>query len=141
MKMIVAGSRSLPAGSASFAFPVLDALEEGDSVLLRKPKNADPSHFENIIAAYCRYRDVPYTFFEPQPTEEFPGRASVYVRDVDMAKEADRALIFLLYTDAVAGNSGTYHLMEKAIDAGGIVDAFSVGYEGMRLVAERIGST
>lgn len=140
MKVVVAGSRALPAGASSFAFPLLDALTKDDWVLLRKPKYANANHFENIIAAYCRYRDVPIKWFEPNPTEETPGRASIYVRDIDMIEEADRVLLFLTRDAAIAGNSGTYHLLEKALDAEVTIDAFSVGYDGMRLTAERLGS-
>lgn len=140
MKVVVAGSRSLPAGSSSFAFPLLDVLTKDDKVLLRKPKHADANHFESIVAAYCRYRNVPYEWCEPNPTEEAPGRASIYVRDNDMIDEADHVILFLSRDAAVAGNSGTYHLLERAIGSEVATDAFSVGYEGMRLHAERLGS-
>lgn len=140
MRVIIAGGRDLPAGSSSFAFPVLDALEEEDTVLLRKPKYAEASHFESIIAAYCHYRNVPFRFYEPNPTEETPGRASVFVRDIDMVADADRMVLFLSRAAALAGDSGTYHLLEKGIDAGIRIDAFTIGYENMRLHIERLGS-
>jgi len=140
MKVVVAGSRSLPAGASSFAFPLLDALGEDDVVLLRKPKHAEANHFESIIAAYCRYRNVGYKFYEPQPTEDAPGRASVYVRDNDMLDAADRVVLFISRDAVTEGNSGTFHLLERSINSDIAVDAFSVGYDGMRLQAERIGS-
>lgn len=143
MKMIIAGSRKLPQGSSTFAFPVIDAMGEDDTVLLRSPKFTEPGHFERVMAAYCRYKGIPFKWVKPEPTEENPGRVSVYVRDMDMVDEADAALLFFSRDDAEAGNSGTYHLLEKALDAEIKVDAFVVKYDmtAGRFYAERFGAS
>lgn len=143
MKIIIAGSRRLPAGSTTFAFPVVDALKGDDTVLLRCPRFSEPQHFENVMAAYCRYKGVPYKWVKPEPTEESPGRVSVYVRDMDMVDEADRALLFFNQDEAVEGNSGTYHLLEKALSAEISVDAFIVRHDlsSGRLLTERLGAS
>jgi hypothetical protein len=143
MKVIIAGSRNLPQGASTFAFPVIDALGEDDTVLLRSPKFAEPGHFEKVIAAYCRYKDVRFKWAKPQPDEDNPGRVSVYVRDMDMVAEADSALLFFSRGDAVSGNSGTYHLLEKALDADIKVDAFTVAYDMSvgKMIAERLGAS
>jgi hypothetical protein len=137
MKVIIAGSRQLPTGSATFAQPLLDALTKEDTVLLRSPKTGEPGEFEKVIAAYSVYRDVPFRWMRPQPTEENPGRVSVYVRDIDMVAAADSALLFFTKADAEEGYSGTMHLLEKAIDADIKVDAFTVDRE---FNIERFGS-
>jgi len=143
MKVIIAGSRKLPQGSSTFAFPVVDALGEDDTVLLRSPKYGEPGHFERIIAAYCRYRDVAFKWIKPRPTEENPGRVSVYLRDLDMVEEADAALLFFNEDEAQEGNSGTYHLLEKALDASIRTDAFVVRHDltAGKIYTERFGST
>lgn len=143
MKMIVAGSHSLPPGSSSFAFPIIDALTPEDTVLLRSPKYSEPAHFEHIIAAYCRYRNVPFKFVQPEPTEDAPGRVSVYLRDVEMVNEADGALLFFSPNDAITGSSGTMHVLEKALDAEIRTDAFVVQTDPQtgRIYAERFGGT
>lgn len=129
MKVIIAGSRNLPQGSSTFAFPVVDALKEDDAVLLRHPKFGEPGHFEFIMAAYCRYKGVPFEWVKPEPSEENPGRVSVYLRDLDMVDRADAALLFFSHDDATGGNSGTMHLLEKALDADIKVDAFVVVHD------------
>jgi len=143
MKVIIAGSRALPQGSSTFAFPLVDALGEDDTVLLRSPKFGEPGHFEKVMAAYCRYKDVAFEWIKPQPTEDNPGRVSVYVRDMDMVDKADSALFFLNKEEAEAGNSGTYHLLEKAIDADIKIDAFTVVYDMSmgKMYAERFGGS
>jgi hypothetical protein len=136
MRIIVAGSRKLMTGAAAFTAAVILALGDEDLVLLRSPKDGAPGYFEQDIAQMCELNKVPYKYFMPQPTEETPGRASVFVRDMDMVADADEALLFFTPEDAAYGYSGTMHLLEKSLEADIRVSAYTVNH---RNVVERVG--
>ena len=136
MKIAIAGSRKLMTGAATFVATVVLALGEGDVVLLRAPKEGKPGFFEQDVAQMCELNGIAYKWCQPQPTEDTPGRASVFVRDIDMIGQVDEAILFFTPEDAAYGYSGTMHLLEKALDAGIRVSAFSVNH---RNVVERVG--
>ena len=137
MKVVIAGSRALPRGNAPRLLAAFFAkLDDGDSVLIRTPVTGEPGPFERDVLALGRLFDIPVETFTPEPTPVTPGRASVYVRDIEMIEKADLVLLFFTPDEAVEGYSGTAHLMDKALDADRPVYAYTVGGDGL---VDRVG--
>lgn len=116
MKVVLAGSRKLPAGTAPRALlHFLLRLPPDCVVLLRGPLSGHSGGFETDVEMLCRMLAIDCEFRRPN-TVSTPGRASVFARDIEMVAEADLVMVFLSAEDAESGYSGTYHLFEKALD-------------------------
>lgn len=138
MKVIIAGSRRLPRGQAPrLLLHLLGALakEEGNHVLLRSGLKY-MGEFERDVMHLCEILHLDWTYRKPAPTPEAPGRASVYVRDIEMVEQADLAILFFTPDDAEEGYSGTFHLLDKCLDVGRPVHAYTVDDAGK---VERFG--
>ena len=117
MRVLVAGSRSLPSGTAPRALlTFLARLPPECPVLLRAPVSGHSGRFEEDVEAVCRILSVPVEWRRPNLAETH-GRASVYARDIGMVEDADLVVLFLDGRDAEEGYSGTYHLYERALEA------------------------
>lgn len=137
MKVAIAGSRRLPAGQAPrLLIRFLAALPEDALILLRKGAFTEPGHFERDVESLCSILRLDWEWIVPRPTDETPGRASVYFRDMEMVEQADLVLLFLAPDDVIMGYSGTWHLLEKAFDINRPVYAYSVDERGN---VERVG--
>jgi hypothetical protein len=137
MKVCIAGSRRLPKGQGPrLLVRTLAALPDDAIVLLRCPMNGVPEHFENSVAGLAHVLGLEVKFYMPAPTDTARGRASVYVRDIDMVEAADVVLLFFTPLEAHDGYSGTAHLMEKSLDADRPMYAYTVADDG---AVERIG--
>lgn len=137
MRIAIAGSRALKEGTALRLLQgTISTLSNEDTVLLRSPMGRGPENFERDVAALVGRRHGPVgiapriEWRKPAPTERHPGRASVYLRDYEMIEDADQVLLFFTPEDAATGYSGTAHLLDKALDAGVPVTAYSVYEDG-----------
>lgn len=136
MKVIVAGSRQLPKGLAPrLLIRFLSRLDEKAIVLLRRGISTRPGPFEQDVAHICEIIHQPYEWRIPQPDEHVKGRATVFVRDIDMVSESDLVLAFFTAEEAM-DDGGTTHLVEKAVDAGVPVYAFAFEPHGR---VDRVG--
>jgi hypothetical protein len=137
MKVVIAGSRRLPRGQAPrLLIRFLAALPEDAVILLRKGLYTEPGRFEQDVESLCSVLRLDWEWCQPEPSEETPGRSSVYFRDIDMIERADLILLFFVPEEAESGNSGTAHLMDKALDANRPVYAYAIDPEGK---VERVG--
>jgi len=131
VKVIIAGSRRLPRGEAPrLLISILSALFDVDTVLLRGRASMTAGQFERDIANLCDFLSQPFEWCRPEPSEENPGRVSVYIRDMEMVEQCDLAILFFSPGDAEDGYSGTYHLLDKCLDIGRPVHAYTVNDKG-----------
>lgn len=131
MIVAIAGSRRLPKHAALHLVRFVASLGEDDLVLLRKGAYTTPGRFErdvDVMAGACR---VPVMWRLPVITEKTHGRASVYVRDMDMVADADLSILLLTVED-LEDYSGTAHLFEKCMDLDRACYAYEV--DGQQLV-------
>lgn len=131
MKVVIAGSRRLPRGQAPrLLITFLASLADEDIVLVRTRMSGETGPFERDVMSLCGILEIPVHGYSPEPTPATPGRASVYLRDIEMISKADLILLFFTPDEAVEGYSGTAHLMEKALDADRPVYAYAVADDG-----------
>lgn len=138
MKVLVAGSRRLPAGSAPrLLVRFLAALPATAIILLRKGAFTEPNRFETDVENLCSLLRLDWEWVVPKPTPETPGRASIYFRDFDAAERADLVLAFLTPEDMEQGvTSGTGHVVEAALSTDTPCYAYLVKTDGK---IDRIG--
>jgi len=131
MKVVIAGSRRLPRGQAPrLLIRFLAALSDDDRVMVRKGATTQMGRFEADVVNLCEVLHLDWDYWTPQPSEKNPGRVSVFIRDIEMIDKADLVLLFITPEEAESGYSGTMHLMDKALDAGRPVYAYSVYERG-----------
>lgn len=138
MKVAIAGSRRLPKGHAPrLLIRFLAALPEDAVILLRAPLGRkNTGRFEQDIETLCSILSLLWEWHEPAPTASTPGRASVYVRDIDMVEQADLVILFFAADEVAEGYGGTQHLLDKALVANRPVYAYSVDEYG---TIDRVG--
>jgi hypothetical protein len=116
MKVVIAGSRRLPAGTAPRALlHFLLRLPTDTSLLVRRAATGVLGPFEHDVEVVADILGLHLEYRQPN-TSQTPGRASVFARDIEMVAEADLVVVMLSEEDAASGYSGTYHLFEKALD-------------------------
>lgn len=131
MKVAIAGSRRLPAGQAPrLLIRFLAALPDDALILLRKGAFTEPGRFESDVENLCSFLRIDWEWCVPAPTDTVVGRAAVYYRNIDMVERADLVLLFFDPDEASHGYSGTAHLMDKSLDAGRPMYAYSVAADG-----------
>lgn len=131
MKVVIAGSRRLPAGQAPrLLIRFLAALPEDAVLLLRSPIRKLPGQFEQDTAGMAELLHLEREWCLPEPNDKHPGRASVFLRDIDMVERADLVILFVTPEEVETGYAGTMHLLDKAMDAGRPVYAYSVAATG-----------
>lgn len=106
------------------------ALPGGTVILLRAPVTARAGAFERAAAWLAEALVLEVEWHRPAPTEDTPGRASVYVRDMVMISRADLVLLFFATDEVSDGYSGTAHMLDKALDAARPVYAYAVDDDG-----------
>lgn len=133
MKIVLAGSRKIePTLLRSRLVEFLGSVH-GDAVEvhLRRGVWTAPGKFEQTVARIAHdLGGITIVWHQPVLSDDHTGRASVYLRDIEMVEGADIVLLFFEPTEAVDGYSGTAHLMDKALMAGVTVEAFSVDEDG-----------
>lgn len=128
MRVLIAGSRSLPKGQAPrLLLRLMAALPEDTVVLLRRGKGTEPGEFERGVANLSHVLHLEVQWCKPSPSPENPGRVSVFIRDMEMVEHADFAVLFFTKMEHEEGYSGTMHLLDKCLDAGLPVHAYAVG--------------
>ncbi len=137
MRVAIAGSRRLPKGQAPrLLIRFLAALPDDAVILMRRPKGDGslagslPGPFEMDAQNLCGILHLAAEWFQPEPTDHHPGRASVYLRDIEMIEKADLVILFVHPDEVDTGYSGTMHLLDKALDAARPCYAYSVSPDG-----------
>ena len=139
MKVVIAGSRRLPKGQAPrLLIRFLAALPEDAIILMRRPASIDamPGMFEIDVSGLASILHLDVEWFKPAPTDRHPGRASVFLRDIEMVRKADLVVLFVTPEEVEEAYAGTMHLLDKAMDEDRPVYAYSVDREG---VIKRVG--
>lgn len=136
MKLVLAGSRKVNPDFLRDRLETLLSSQAGPiEVHLRRGLWAPVNPFEAMVEALVNgiasvHGGLSVVYHTPHPDDHHPGRASVYLRDIAMVEGADLVLLFFDPQEAVHGYSGTAHLLDKALDAGVRVEAFSVDADG-----------
>jgi len=103
-------------------FPLLEFLQAqppGTVIMLRKPRDKEPSIFETLVSAACKQFWLPVAWFQPGGG----GRSATFERDIGMVSTATAVLAFFV-EETMSG--GTEHVVEKAIDQRVPVVAYGV---------------
>ena len=130
MKIVLAGSRRLPPGTAPRALlHFLLHLPDNTTLLVRRAATGVLGPFERDVEVVADILGMHLEYRQPN-TAETPGRASVFARDIEMVADADFILVFMSVEDSESGYSGTYHLFEKALDDQRPVYGWVVNDEG-----------
>lgn len=134
MNIVIAGSRRLPRGQAPrlllhLLASLSQAKGEGSLVFLRSGLKRMGT-FEEDVMHLCEILHIPWAPVRPEPDDKHPGRASVYIRDIELVDTADLVILFFTPEDAEDGYSGTYHLLDKCLDTGKPVHAYTVSQAG-----------
>ena len=133
MRVVFAGSRSLPL-TAMVAQNVLARLVEYDRpgepplILLRRPTDRPLRPFEALVASLAKTLGYDIETRSPGPG----GRKATFVRDVDLVAAADEVVAFFSEKDEMDG--GTGHVVEKALDQGRTVRAYTIVDGESRLI-------
>jgi hypothetical protein len=132
VKVVIAGSRRLPRGQAPrLLIRFLAALPEDAIILMRRGMHGQvPGPFEFDVAQLCHILHLKNVWFEPEPTDRYPGRASVFMRDIDMVRNAELVILFVTPEEVEDVYAGTMHLLDKALDEQRPVYAYSVDQDG-----------
>lgn len=137
MKIVLAGSRRIDASLLRTRLNrFLKATPEKTEIHIRRGKWTPMGEFETLVSdlvldmAIRDRKEISTVIHTPEPTDERPGRASVYLRDIEMVEGADLVLLFFDPGEAVEGYSGTAHMLDKALDAGVPVEAYAVREDG-----------
>lgn len=136
MRVVIAGSRRLPPGQAPRLLIRFLAGLPDDAVVLLRTGIKETGRFEQDVENLCAMLSLRWQWFRPEPTEETPGRASVYRRDIEMIEHADLVILFFAADEVAEGYGGTQHLLDKAFDADRPVYAYSVSDNG---IIDRVG--
>jgi hypothetical protein len=138
MRVVIAGSHRLPKGQAPrLLIRFLAALPEDAIILMRRGMNGPaPGPFEFDVAGLCYVLHLGVEWFEPHPTDRHPGRASVFLRDIEMIRKADLVILFVTPEEVEEAYAGTMHLLDKAMDEDRPVYAYSVDRGG---IIKRVG--
>lgn len=132
MKVAMVGPRTLPLKEyAGAILGEIARLPEGTSVLLRRGRTTDPGSFEQLVAQICAQLAIDVTWCTP----DAGGRAAVFERDIAMAEKADEVVAFFEEGKVMEGDSGTTHVVEKAIDADRVTNVYVVIDGEKQLVA------
>lgn len=119
MKIAMVGARALDLlVVAEHVAETLQGLPEGSTVLLRRGRISAPGDFEVFTQALCLHLGINYQWCQPDEG----GREAVYLRDIEMVAQADRVVAYFAPGSEMDG--GTGHVVEKAIDADRMVDAY-----------------
>jgi len=132
MKVVIAGSHRLPKGQAPrLLIRFLATLPEDAMILMRRSMwGGVRGPFEVDVDDLCTILHMDVEWFEPTPTDRHPGRASVFLRDIEMVRKADLVILFVTPEEVEAAYAGTMHLLDKAMDENRPVYAYSVDHEG-----------
>lgn len=130
LRVVVAGSHKLPRGLAPrILLRFLLKLHEDSTIILRKGRASEPGAFEKDVHELCDRLMLRTEWFQPD-TQSTHGRASVFLRDIEMVASADLVVLFIAHDDMESGYSGTFHLWDKSLDEHKPVYAWSVAADG-----------
>lgn len=137
MKVCIVGSRSLEINGdvALHIVTTLVDLPPESEILIRKPLTRSLRPFEAMVAALGGSMGHTVTEYVPEPG----GRSQVFLRDVEMVRDADEVVAFFADGDEMSG--GTGHVVDKAIDQQRPVRAYAVEPTRLRLIAAEDWST
>lgn len=145
--VVIAGSRALPQGQAPrLLIRFLAGLPEGSTILLRRGIFTQPGLFEHQVEEIVDLIGLRLEWRYPDPGGRgkdggVAGRRLTWARDVEMIDEADLVLTFVLDEQVGDETSGTFALVEKAIQLNKPVYSYSLltyGPEGP-VIVQRVG--
>lgn len=130
MKVAVVGSRALEVNGdvAIHVVTLLAELPSGAEILVRRPLTRPLRPFEALVSALANSLGHEVTEYTPDPG----GRSQVFLRDVELVRDADE--IIALFPDGDEMSGGTGHVVDKAIDQKRPVRAYAVEAMGLRLI-------
>lgn len=116
-KVVVVGSRSFPL-TPEIGAAVVELIRAypPDTVVLTRGS----SGFDTFVMRACEIIDYPVAVFPSL------GGGDNFRRDADMVRESDEVLVFLDPDSLHNMNTGTAHVIEKALDQKKVAKAYSV---------------
>jgi hypothetical protein len=91
----------------------LAALPADAWVLLRKPASGNPAAYETFVAELCGSLGISVEWRTPDTGS---NRSGTYERDVTMIRAADLLIAYFDPATPLGENTGTGHLVERAIE-------------------------
>lgn len=130
--LAIAGSRQvhLPWVTPSL-MQLVATLPSSTIVLLRGPRNQKPNPFERTVQELCEMRELLVLYVVPEAGR---NRVGTFVRDVELVASADTVIVFLAPDEDPLGDSGTAHVLQKAIDQSRPLYAYTVGPDGLEWI-------
>jgi hypothetical protein len=121
-KVVVVGSRSFPI-TPKIGAAVVELIQSypPDTVILTRGS----SGFDTFVMRACEIIGYPVAVFPST------GGGDNFRRDADMVRESDEVLVFMDPHSLVDMNTGTAHVVEKALDQKKPTKAYSVGNGGL----------
>lgn len=131
MKVAIVGSRALEVDGnvAIHVVTLLAELPPDTEVLVRRPLTRPLRPFEALVSALASSLGHEVTEYQPEPG----GRSQVFLRDVELVRDADE--VIALFPDGDEMSGGTGHVVDKAIDQQRPVRAYAVEADKLRLIA------
>lgn len=147
LRVVIAGSRSLPAGTAvRLLIRFVAALPKDSIILVRSRAAGSMGEFESDVVGLAKLARLPYQPCAPWPVvpewdehgDSYIGREGVLLRDRTMVDVADVVLAFVTARELESeDHSGTRHLVEAAFARDKPVFLYEVDDEGN---ATQVGS-
>jgi len=120
--VIFAANRSLPlAAVANHTLMQLAALPMDAWVMLRKPASGKPAAYEILVAELCGSLGISVEWRQPDVGK---NRSGTYERDVSMVRAADKLVAYFDPETPLGENTGTGHLVQRAIEEDRPVEAY-----------------
>lgn len=139
MKIALVGSRRIVITKkiAERIDQLLDALDQGDTLLLRSPDGVRASSpFEATAAILAADHDLNVRYVTP----DAPERAATYRRDYTLVEAADEVLAY--FPDQSELGGGTWHVTHAAMQKGIPCRAFTITQDGrQRLIGSEDGES
>jgi hypothetical protein len=122
LKIIFAANRTLPLVAIVYhSLLKLSELPADAWVLLRKPAKGNPAAFETFVAEWCGPLGISVEWRTPDTGS---NRSGTYERDVSMVRAADKLIAYFDPATPLGENTGTGHLVERAIEEETLCEAY-----------------
>jgi hypothetical protein len=130
-KVALVASRTLSLAEVfPWALEELRELPEGSWVHLRKAMRGSASQFSLAMAVLATELELNVRWFRPGSG----GRQATFIRDVEMVAASDEVVAYFAEGEEMGVESGTAHVVEKALDQGKTCRAYVIIDGDRRLV-------
>lgn len=131
LRILIAGSRKVkPAWVIGAVTELMNQLPP-TTFLLRTGLGTKPGPIEGMCWILAFYTDHQVDWCVP---EEGRNRTGTFVRDIAMVDKSDAVIVFLHPDEDPLGDTGTAHILQKALDANRPLFAYTAGPEGLNWV-------